>query len=114
MIGESADSLIFPIEICSYKCSNINDVAFEWEARKAALNLRKHGISFSAAVEVFRDPDRVERLDDTEDYGETRWIAVGLVDGIVLVVVYVFRQNNIRIISARKGNCIENENYWNR
>lgn len=89
-------------------------MAFEWDSQKAFRNQRKHGISFSVAVEVFRDPYRIERLDDAEDYGETRWIAIGLADGIVLVVVYVLRQNNIRLISARKAKRSEDENYWNR
>jgi uncharacterized DUF497 family protein len=61
-----------------------------------------------------RDPHRMERLDDADDYGETRWIVIGLVDGFLLVVVYVLRQDNIRIISARKANRNESKDYWNR
>ena len=79
-------------------------VEFEWNPAKAALNHRKHGISFPYATRVFLDPHRQERLDTREEYGEERWIALGRVDDSVLVVVYTLRGSNIRLISARKAN----------
>jgi|HubBroStandDraft_1064217.scaffolds.fasta_scaffold52231_3 uncharacterized DUF497 family protein len=76
---------------------------FEWDPAKAALNRRKHGISFPYATIVFLDDDRQERLDTSGDYGEDRWIVLGRADDLVLAVVYTLRGSNIRIISARKA-----------
>lgn len=45
---------------------------FEWSERKAEENLRKHGIRFETAAQIFHGPT-VEAIDDREDYGETRW-----------------------------------------
>ncbi len=89
-------------------------MGFEWDPRKAATNFRKHGVDFRFAVEAFRDPERVERLDDSEDYGETRWHAIGLAGQALLAVIYVLRGDDIRIISARKADRNEFQSYWNR
>jgi uncharacterized DUF497 family protein len=89
-------------------------VGFEWDARKAAFNLRKHGVSFPFASEALFDPNRFERLDDSEDYGETRWITIGLAGRFVIVVVHVLRGDDIRIISARRATRNEVQIYWNR
>jgi uncharacterized DUF497 family protein len=47
---------------------------FEWDAEKAAANLRNHGVAFPEAVMAFRDSFRIERIDDRENYGEERII----------------------------------------
>lgn len=65
---------------------------FEWHKSKAAANLRIHGVSFELAKTVFRDPFAIERLDDREDYGEERFVIVGMAEGsIVLYVAYTER-----------------------
>lgn len=87
---------------------------FEWDSRKAAFNLKKHRISFPLAAEIFLDKNRIERRDGDNDYGEDRWITIGLVDEIEIVVGYTVRNDNIRIISARKANSHERQAYWNR
>lgn len=87
---------------------------FEWDARKAAANLRKHGISFPFATRVFLDENRIERVDDGEDYGEGRFVTTGLIDGFEVVVVYTLRTEWVRIISAREADRYEIEAYWNR
>jgi len=88
---------------------------FEWDLVKAKTNLRKHGVSFETATLVFADPfalfDR-----DRIDAGELRWIAIGSVDGLrVLVVAHVVRVQDgeevIRIISARKADRKEKRRY---
>jgi len=86
-------------------------VEFEWDSAKAALNHRKHGVSFPYATRVFLDPHRQEALDSREEYGEERWIVLGRVDGSVLVVVYTLRGSNIRLISARKADRKDYEIY---
>ena len=86
---------------------------FDWNADKAASNLRKHGVSFEDAARVFLDPDRIETFDGREAYGEDRWKTVGLVEPALLVVVYAVREYGevIRIISARKADANERSQY---
>ena len=52
----------------------------EWDAEKAALNLRKHGAAFEDAAIVFHGPGRIETHDGPQDYGEDRWATIGRVD----------------------------------
>lgn len=87
---------------------------FEWDSRKAASNLRKHGIPFPFAARVFLDDNRMERLDRDGNYEEDRWITLGVVDDLEIVVVYTTRAKVFRIISARRANRHEREEYWNR
>lgn len=84
----------------------------EWDAAKAALNLRKHGVSFEDAELVFLDDGRIEFFDRREDYGEDRWATIGLAYSSVLYVVYAVRhEDTIRLISARKANADERKQY---
>ena len=87
---------------------------FEWDSKKAASNLRKHGIPFPFAVRVFVDENRLERLDQDADNLEERWVTVGIVDSLEIVVVYTVRAGLVRFISARRANRHEREEYWNR
>ncbi|MCC7259508.1 MAG: BrnT family toxin [Alphaproteobacteria bacterium] len=86
---------------------------FEWDEQKDAANQRKHLIGFSEAATIF---DRaVLTAEDTRgDYGETRYISVGVADVgeyIVVVVAHTPRGENIRIISARRANRKERGRY---
>ena len=83
---------------------------FEWDPAKAASNLAKHGIEFTAAVEVFDDPD-VYITPDPRPYGEARFQAIGIVKGELALVVYTLRAGVYRIISARKANRRERKTY---
>jgi uncharacterized protein len=85
---------------------------FEWDEEKARANLAKHGVSFRAARKVFNDPDKIDDIDDLIDYGEERWVAIGLSDLKLCTVVYVFRNGNIRIISARGASRHEEQDYY--
>jgi uncharacterized protein len=60
---------------------------FEWHDAKAEANLQAHGVSFKLAKTVFKDPFAVERLDDREDYGEERFVIIGMAKGHVLLFV---------------------------
>ena len=86
---------------------------FEWDSDKAALNARKHGISFELAALVFLDDDRLIAIDDRFDYGEERIITMGHIENRLHVVVYTETEDTIRIISARKANKREQERYAN-
>lgn len=85
--------------------------SFEWDDAKAAQNLAKHGVSFEDAKGVFRDPFAIELLDDRQDYGEDRYILIGMSAANVLVVVYTDRNDKHRIISARKAEPNERKFY---
>jgi uncharacterized protein len=89
-------------------------VNFEWDPRKARSNLDKHCVSFAEASRVFLDPHRIETYDGTGAHGEDRWKTVGLVEVVLLVVVYTVRGKNadiIRLISARKADSHERAQY---
>jgi uncharacterized protein len=88
-------------------------MGFQWNVAKSAANEAKHGISFDQAVQIFRNP-WLKRPDDRRDYGETRFLALGVYDGTVLCVVYTERDGDIRLISARKANRHEREAYQGR
>jgi uncharacterized DUF497 family protein len=89
----------------------MNDNEFDWDDAKAAQNLADHGVSFEAAKQVFKDPFATERVDDREDYGEDRYVVIGMVDDRVLCVTYTLRNGQIRIISARGAEPHEKRRY---
>lgn len=83
---------------------------FQWDDRKEALNILKHGISFSAASYVFTDENRVEMYDESHSLYEDRYIVLGFVSKL-LFVVYTERDDAIRLISARIATREEEEIY---
>jgi len=85
---------------------------FEWDPAKAQTNLRKHKVPFSKACEVFKDEDRIERLDTSSSFGEERWMVLGRVEQTILFVVFTLRGERIRLISARRANRDEQRTYW--
>jgi uncharacterized DUF497 family protein len=89
----------------------MQDDGFEWDDIKAATNLVNHGVSFERARLVFADPFAIGELDDREDYGEDRFIMVGIVEGTLIFVAYTERENRVRIISARRATRHEQDDY---
>lgn len=87
-------------------------VEFEWDDCKAAVNIRKHGISFAQAALAFRDLFAVEWIDSRQDHGEERVILLGASDGRILTVVYTERSERVRIISARRATKHEEDLYY--
>ena len=83
----------------------------EWDNNKAASNLIKHKIDFEDAKNIFLDPNRLER-EDKRDYNETRIQVIGIVNQVVLLVVYTKRNGRYRIISARRANKNERRQYY--
>jgi uncharacterized protein len=84
-------------------------VEFEWDDRKAAKNIVKHGVPFEYAARVFPDPRRLE--DTRRDYREERRLMLGKIEGRLFVVAYTTRDKVIRLISARKANEREQRRY---
>jgi uncharacterized DUF497 family protein len=84
---------------------------FEWDEEKNRINIQKHGIDFRDVPEIFLHPMLV-CLDERQDYGEDRWVSLGLIKSLVGVVVYTERRADvIRIISARKATTKEAKRY---
>lgn len=87
-------------------------LTFEWGEIKAEDNYVKHGVTFGLAKRVFEDPFAIEFLDDREDYGEERFVIIGLADAQVLYVACTERDDAIRIISARRATKHEQKAYF--
>jgi hypothetical protein len=84
---------------------------FRYDPAKAATNLKKHGVSFSDAEGALEDPLAVT-IEDPDAEGEQRFVAVGLGSaGELLVVVYVERGDEYRLISARLATRKERKHY---
>jgi uncharacterized DUF497 family protein len=88
-------------------------VIFEWDAKKAAANIRKHGVPFTVAASVFLDPLAWTFPDTHHSRGELRFITVGgAADGSVLVVSHAeLDDDRIRVISARPASSRERKSY---
>ncbi|CAG0951345.1 hypothetical protein ANRL3_00257 [Anaerolineae bacterium] len=83
---------------------------FEWDETKRRINLRRHGIDFVDGENVFRG-DTLTIEDTRLDYGETRYVRLGLLKGRVVAVIHTEQDNVIRIISIRKATKYEEEKY---
>jgi len=83
---------------------------FEWDDAKLQSNLAKHGLDF---VDVERLDWRVAHIgrDDRFDYGEDRFTAYGLLDDVLMVVIFTWRGEAMRIVSYRRANRMERKRY---
>ena len=92
----------------------MSTLRFEWDAQKAAANVKKHGVSFDEAKSVFLD-ERAKLIDDPDHSGdEDRFVLLGMSRTLRLMVVchcYRSDDNIIRIISARKASAHEAKSY---
>jgi uncharacterized protein len=87
-------------------------LTFEWDEGKASDNLAKHGLSFAEASTVFADPLSRTIPDPLHSDEEDRFVIIGVsASGHTLVVVHTHREENIRIISARKATSGERRDY---
>ena len=92
-----------------------NGVRYVWDQTKAIANIRKHGIAFETAIQVFADPFHVS-LQDRVENGEYRWQTLGNVNGCALVLVaHTWTDHDgvetVRIISARRAEKQERKRY---
>ena len=87
-------------------------MTYEWDPKKAALNRRKHGVSFEEAATVFQDINALTFEDPDHSDDEPRELTVGLSrSGRVLFISHCDRGKRIRIISARKATLTERRQY---
>jgi len=89
-------------------------IAFEWDDKKAKVNLKKHGVSFEEAQSVFFDDQAIQFWDENNSKEEDRFLMLGLSNKFrILLVVHCFRESEstIRIISAREATKNETKEY---
>ena len=86
---------------------------FTWDEPKRKVNLAKHGIDFRDAKKVFDGP-LVTVEDSRQSYGEPRYVALGLLEGVVVSATYTDRHDEIRIISIRKALKHETRFYFSQ
>jgi uncharacterized DUF497 family protein len=87
-------------------------LAFEWDETKAAVNRRKHGVTFEEASTVFADPLSMTIYDPVHSEDEHRYIVLGESQRRrLLVVVFTDRGDRIRVISARVATRRERKDY---
>ena len=84
---------------------------YEWDEAKREANLSKHGIDFADVAPLF-DGITVTVLDDRFDYGEHRFVTLGILDGVVIAVAHTETDDAIRLISARRATHYEEERYF--
>ena len=85
---------------------------FEWDAKKASNNLKKHDVSFEEGATIFNDPLIITILDPYHSEHEERYISIGIsVQGRLLVVIHTERNGRIRLISSRKATNAERKTY---
>ena len=91
-------------------------MSFNWDDIKAATNKKKHGVSFAEAATVFNDPNALEMFDKDYSDSEERWVLVGLSakTRVLLVVFAEISDYSIRIISARKAEKEEIDQYYTK
>lgn len=86
---------------------------FEWDEAKRLSNIRRHGIDF-AIIEKVLDGATITFKDDRFEYGETRVLTFGLLDGDVVVIIHTETDEVIRVISLRKATRHEQETYFKK
>lgn len=83
---------------------------FEWDEKKNQTNQAKHGMDFRQATHI---TGLIFDADVREDYGEERWIGFGLIHGTVVALIFTLPSEGvIRILSLRKADKDEQENYY--
>jgi len=95
----------------------MNELRFDWDRRKDRANLKNHGIAFAEAQTAFYDENAIQFSDPDHSEDEDRFILLGMSLRLrVLVVCHCFREDEtvVRIISARKADLEEEEDYWRR
>lgn len=84
-------------------------INFEWDENKRKYNLEKHGIDFADIIKIFDDINRIEI--ETIKNGEKRFQTIGIVNDIILFLVYTLRSNRKRLISVRRASKNERKAY---
>jgi uncharacterized DUF497 family protein len=95
----------------------MDELSFRWDPKKEKLNIKKHGVSFNEASTAFYDEQAIQFFDPDHSEEEDRFILMGVSFKLrVLVVCHCYRESEeiVRLISARKANTNEEQEYWRR
>ncbi|MBI5484571.1 MAG: BrnT family toxin [Deltaproteobacteria bacterium] len=84
---------------------------YSWDETKRLKNLQKHRLDFADVVRIFDGPT-LTMPDDRADYGEARFITMGLLKTAVVVIAHTENESEIRIISMRKAERYETEIFF--
>lgn len=103
--------LLFNSSLSSICNWTVLSIKFEWDKSKRSSNLQKHGIDFVRACQIFNG-FTVEFEDGRYEYNEDRYIAIEETSRQVLTIVYTYRGDAIRLISARKATRYERNIYY--
>ena len=90
----------------------MHDDDFSWDDKKNARNFAKHGVRFERARYAFDDKFVIGQPDDRFDYDEERHTITGMADGALLFVVYIEFGERTHIISARRADKHEQDDYF--
>jgi uncharacterized DUF497 family protein len=85
-------------------------IELEWDENKNIANIKNHDIDFCDAWKIFNEPI-LKKIDNRENYGEERWIGLGRLEELIIIIVYTYRAEKIRIISIRRANRNERKTY---
>ena len=83
---------------------------YEWDERKRQINIEKHGIDFADGVKAF-DGFHTTTKDSRADYGEERFLSIGLLEGREITIIHTPRGRKTRIISMRRARTEERKFY---
>jgi uncharacterized DUF497 family protein len=86
-------------------------LVFEWDESKRSSNLRKHGLDFADCGAVFARPVTT-RVDNRDDYGERRFVTLGLLGARVVNIVHTVSGECVRVISFRRASKREQAQYF--
>jgi uncharacterized protein len=86
-------------------------IEIEFNPAKDAIKREKHGIGLAAAAVIFRGPHVAQRSALPKDSSEERWLAIGRIEGRILVCVYTVRKGVYRVISLRAARIREKRAY---
>lgn len=96
-----------------YTIYELEEPIFVWNAEKELINIKKHKVSFTEAAYAYLDPNSIDIIDYSHSEYEERHRLLGYYNTL-LIVTYTLRNEKIRIISARKANRKEENEYYAR
>ena len=88
-------------------------MTFEWDEKKRQANLQLHGFDLEDAEQVF-ESETITMADERFDYGESRYVSFGMLQDLVVAVVYTERNDVLRVISLRKATRNEEKEYYKK
>lgn len=99
-----------PFDVCIIICI-ITVMRFTWHELKRQATLQRRGLDFAEVEQVFAGPTFTFE-DDRKDYGEQRWVTLGVLRAVVVVIVHTETKDEIRVISMRRADRDEQQLFF--